>query len=216
MQPVQVTLFIVGTIIIIIAAYYVTYFIGVKSTGASRGRNRNINLLDRFSISKDKSFCLVEIAGKVYVVAVTNQSMTLLDTLDAATFAGTAAERGGASSWQTQGGQGGKYTARMTNRLASFLAARMGKPDPTGAGPTDSAGARSAGKPDPTGAGQTDSAGTRSAGKPDPADHSGSGKPDPVSPRDAGKPDPAGAKEEKPNASFKDSMREAEEKDQDE
>ena len=172
MQPMQVTLFIVGMVIIIVAAYYVTYFIGVKSSGASRGRirNRNINLLDRFSISKDKSFCLIEIAGKVYVVGVTNQSMTLLDTLDAATFAGTAAERGGASSWQAPrgsrgagtggtavsggldadgrdgsgvGGRGAgagmsasgaggryRYSSRMTKRLASFIAARMGRPDP--------------------------------------------------------------------------------------
>lgn len=145
MDPVQVTLFIVGTIIIIVGAYYVTYFIGVKSSGISRGRNRNrnINMLDRFSISKDKSFCLVEIAGKVYVVGVTNQSMTLLDILDAATFAETAAERGGAFSWQGSGAGGifsasgrganrsqNRITNRMTNRLASFIAARMGRPDP--------------------------------------------------------------------------------------
>ena len=208
MQPLQVTLFIVGTVIIIVAAYYVTYFIGVKSSGASRGRNRNINLLDRFSISKDKSFCLVEIAGKVYVVAVTNQSMTLLDTLDAATFAGTAAERGGASPWQVPGGRsaqggrgapGGKYTARMTNRLASFIAARMGKPDPMGSsssGPQAPTGSSSAGKPDPTG--------SSSSGPQAPTGDSGAGRTDPT------------ADESRTNASFKDSMRSAEEKDQDE
>ena len=134
MQPMQVTFFIIGTIVIIVGAYYVTYFIGVKSSGVSRGRGkgRSISILDRFAISKDKSFCLVEIAGKVYVVAVTNQSVTLLDTLDAATFAGNAAERGGASSWRQKGGgtSGGAYSGRMTRRLASFMAARMGRPDP--------------------------------------------------------------------------------------
>ena len=132
MEPMQVALFIVGTVLIIVAAYYVTYYIGVKSSGASRGRNRNINILDRFSISKDKSFCLVEIAGKVYVVAVTNQSMTLLDTLDAATFAGNAAERGGASFRQKTNARpaGGTYSNRMTYKLASFIAAKLGRPDP--------------------------------------------------------------------------------------
>lgn len=129
MQPLQVAFFIIGMIVIIVGAYYVTYYIGVKSSGMGRIRlkGRNIGLIDRFSISKDKSFCLVEVAGKVYLIGVTNQSMTLIDTLDAATFAGTAAERGDASSWRTPGG---RRARSMTEKLASFIAARMGKPDP--------------------------------------------------------------------------------------
>ena len=144
-QPVQVTVFIIGTIVIIIAAYYVTYFIGMKSTGASRGRNRNINMVDRFAISKDKSFCLVEIAGKIYVVGVTNQGMTLLDTLDAEEFAEAAAERGSAPAWHSV--PGGRQVDGLTRKLASFLAGMMGKnrgadggADGSGAGP--GAGAR--------------------------------------------------------------------------
>ncbi|MCL1835269.1 MAG: flagellar biosynthetic protein FliO [Oscillospiraceae bacterium] len=126
MEPVQVVIFIIGTILIIVAAYYVTYFVGSKASGTGRGRakNRNINLLDRFAISKDKSFCIVEIAGKIYVIGVTNQSMTLIDTLDAATFAENAEERGGSAYWQAPGG---KYTSRMTGRLAAFMSGRMNK-----------------------------------------------------------------------------------------
>jgi len=128
MHPFQVVITLVGIVIIILACYYVTYYIGVKASAQSRGRlrNKNINVLDRFAISKDKSFCLVEIAGKVYVVGITNQSMTLIDTIDAAAFAKeAAAERRDTAVWPAV--QDGKIISRMTKRLAAFLAERMGR-----------------------------------------------------------------------------------------
>jgi len=130
----QVIVFFIGMILIIAAAYYVTYYIGAKATGHSKGRlkNRNINIIDRFAVSRDKSFYLVEIAGKVYVIGATNQTMTLIDTLDAAAFSEAAAERdNGASGWQTSGWQGtygGKYTGPMVKKLAAFMAKKMGRP----------------------------------------------------------------------------------------
>jgi len=126
-DPIQVVTFIIGTIVIVFGAYYLTYFLGRKASGKSRGRlrNRNINMVDRFAISKDKSFCLVEIAGKVYVVGVTNQSMTLLDTLDAAAFAETAPERNDAPAWQMPSGR--QFSNRLVNRLSCFLAEKMSK-----------------------------------------------------------------------------------------
>ena len=135
MQTMQVAVSIIGIILVIVAAYYVTYFIGVKSSGVGRrgrNRNRNIRMLDRFSISKDKSFCIVEIAGKVYVVGVTNQSMSLLDTLDAEAFAQTEAKKTGAAAWQGrsaawQTATGGTYIERLTRKLALFIAKRIGK-----------------------------------------------------------------------------------------
>jgi len=128
MDPLRVTLSLVGVVLVIIAAYYVTYYIGVKASGQSRGRlrNKNINLIDRFAVSRDKSFCIVEIAGKVYVIGVTNQSMTLIDTLDAAAFKETAAERRDTEMWPAMAGAGLK--GRMTRRLAGFFAQRMGRP----------------------------------------------------------------------------------------
>jgi len=127
MPPLQVVLSLVGIVIIIIAAYYATWLIGVKASGQSRGKlsNKNINLLDRFAISKDKSFCLVEIAGKVYVIGITNQTMTLLDTLDAAAFAETKAEHRNMTAWDMV--PGGRLTSRMTKKLAAFLAHKMGR-----------------------------------------------------------------------------------------
>ena len=128
MEPLQLTLTLIGIVIIIIAAYYATYYIGVKASGQNRVRfrNRNINLIDRFAFSRDKSFCLVEIAGKVYVIGITNQTMTLLDTLDAAAFAETGIGRGDAETWPAM--PGGRLTGRLTKKLASFIARKTGRP----------------------------------------------------------------------------------------
>lgn len=133
MQSGQVIVFIIGTLVVIFAAYYFTYYIGVKASGQGRGRlnNKSIKLLDRFAISKDKSFCIVEIAGKIYVIGVTNQSMTLIDTLDAAAFNESAAERRVTQSWHAV--PGGRITRKLTNKLAQFIARMMGR-TPGGAG----------------------------------------------------------------------------------
>ena len=126
MPPLKAALSIVGIIIIIIAAYYATWFVSAKASGQSRGkfRNKNINLLDRFAISKDKSFCLVEIAGKVYVIGITNQSMTLIDSLDAAEFAETETERRDTVAWNMPGSG---FMNRTVKRLAEFIAHKMGR-----------------------------------------------------------------------------------------
>jgi len=130
MQPGQVIGFFIGLIAIIFAAYYVTYYVGKKASGQSTGmlRNKNINVIDRFAISRDKSFYLIEIAGKVYVVGVSNQTMTLLDTLDAAAFSEAAAVQATEANWQTV--PGGKYTKAITNKLAEFIAKKTGRPPP--------------------------------------------------------------------------------------
>ena len=130
MQPGQVIGYFIGIIAIIFAAYYVTYYVGKRASGQSMGRlrNKNINVIDRFSISRDKSFCLVEIAGKVYVVGVTNQSMTLLDTLDAAAFSEAAAMKNPESNFSAA--PGSKYTSAITNKMAEFIAKKTGQTMP--------------------------------------------------------------------------------------
>ena len=128
-ELVRLALSIVGIVVVIAGAYYATYFIGTKASGQSRGRirgaNRNIVVLERFAISKDKSFCIVEIFGKVYIVGVTNQSMSLLDTLDAEKYAEYAAESGFKETWHAV--PGGAFSGKMVNKLASFMSERMGK-----------------------------------------------------------------------------------------
>jgi flagellar biogenesis protein FliO len=84
MSPGQAAWYIIGTAAIIAIAYFVTVLLGTHS--ARRAAARNIRLRDRFALSKDKYFCLVEVKDKVYFVAMTNQSATLLDTLESGAF----------------------------------------------------------------------------------------------------------------------------------
>lgn len=127
MDPLQVTVFIIGTVIIVFGAYYVTYFIGSKASGRAKGRtkNRNINILDRFAISKDKSFCIVEIAGKVYIVGITNQSMTVIDTLDAMEYTEAAAQREDPGAWRAADDRFG--SGGFTSKFLYFLSANIRK-----------------------------------------------------------------------------------------
>jgi len=127
MPPEQVILFIVGTIVILFGAYFVTYYIGMKATGQNRAglRNRNINLLDRYAIARDKQFCIVEIAGKVYIVGITNQTMTLLDTLDAAAFSELTEKNNEVTPWNKT--PVGQYGNKLTRKIVAFIAEKTGK-----------------------------------------------------------------------------------------
>ena len=129
MPPIQVLMSLIGIVIILIAAYYATYYIGKVASGRTNSRvgnsNRRINLLERFAISKDKSFCIVEIAGKIYFIGITNQSMTLLDTLDADEFAETTGEYGQSPAWNA--GPAKPFGGKLVNRLAAFMSAKMEK-----------------------------------------------------------------------------------------
>ena len=127
MPPEQVILFIIGTIVILFGAYYVTYFIGMKASGQTRAgmKNRNISLKDRYAIARDKQFCVIEIAGKVYIVGVTNHAMTLLDTLDAEEFSRLTATDEEAMPWHMT--PVGRYGNRLTRKLVTFVAEKTGK-----------------------------------------------------------------------------------------
>jgi len=128
MPPEQVILFVIGTIVILFGAYYVTYYVGMKATGRTRAgmKNRTINLLDRYAIARDKQFCIIEIADKVYVVGVTNHTMTLLDTIDAAAFAElTKGSEDTVAPWgMTPVGQ---YGNKLTKKVVEFIAIKTGK-----------------------------------------------------------------------------------------
>ena len=131
-EPLRVALSIVGIIIILFGAYYATYFIGLKASGQSRGagsrsrnRNRNIVLLERFAISKDKSFCVVEVAGKTYVVGITNQSMTLLDTYEPGEYAELTTESD--ETGERGKALGGPLSGSFIGSVISIMARKMNK-----------------------------------------------------------------------------------------
>lgn len=129
MPPQQIITFIIGTVVVLFGAYYVTYYIGMKASGQTRAglRNRNISVHDRFSISRDKGFYIVEIAGKVYIVGVTTNNMTVLDTYDAKEFAELTAtdNQNAAVSWSDT--PVGRYGNKMTKKVVAFVAAKTGK-----------------------------------------------------------------------------------------
>ena len=100
----------------------------MKATGQTRAglRNRNITVLDRYAIARDKQFCIIEIAGKVYVVGVTNHTMTLLDTIDAAAFAEkTKDNNDSVTPWGLT--PVGQYGNRLTKKVVEFIAVKTGK-----------------------------------------------------------------------------------------
>ena len=143
MPPQQVIIFIVGTIVILFGAYYVTYYVGMKASGQTRAglRNRNISLLDRYAISRDKSFCIIEIAGKVYIVGVTNNAMTLLDSFDAAAFAKLTEDSHEPVPWNMT--PVGQYGNKLTKKLVAFVASKTGKAPPTTGVRSETTGVRS-------------------------------------------------------------------------
>ena len=140
MLPQQVITFIIGTVAVLFGAYYVTYYIGKKASGQTRTghRNRNISLLDRYAIARDKSFCVVEIAGKVYIVGVTNHTMTLLDTLDAAAFAKLTEDNREIVPWSMT--PVGQYGNKLTKKLVAFIAEKTGKMPPADGGAPQAGG----------------------------------------------------------------------------
>ena len=77
----QIIWSIIGIIVIIVAAYFTTYIIAARSTRNVSGGG--IKLRDNFVFSKDKSVCAVEISNRVYILAMSQGAITLLDTRDA-------------------------------------------------------------------------------------------------------------------------------------
>jgi len=130
MPPEQVILFIIGTVVILFGAYYVTYFVGMKATGQTRAglKNRNISLLDRYAIARDKQFCIIEVAGKVYLIGVTNHTMTLLDTFDAAAFAKLTEDNRDDTPWNMT--PVGMYGNKLTRKVLAFIAEKTGRIPP--------------------------------------------------------------------------------------
>lgn len=99
MQFAEIAKLVIGSILIIIAAYYTTYFIANRKPKGMAGRG--IRVHERFSLSKDKMVCVIESQGKAYLVVITNGGATLLDKFDAEVFAPDAETEDGPSDGMT-------------------------------------------------------------------------------------------------------------------
>jgi flagellar biogenesis protein FliO len=91
MNALDAILFIVGFAAIIAAAYFATGFLGSRAMRTRQARE--IKILDRFALSKDKSLYLAQVRDKVYFIALTHQSAALFDTFEAEAFADSAPKR---------------------------------------------------------------------------------------------------------------------------
>lgn len=90
MEVGQALRLIAGIIVVILAAYYATYYLAKRRNKRIPGRG--INVLERFSLTKDKLVCVIEANGKEYLVVITNGGATLLDTFEAGEYEAEAAE----------------------------------------------------------------------------------------------------------------------------
>ena len=86
----QVITFIIGSIVVIFGAYFATYLVARGSQRAYRGRL--IQVLDRFSLAKDKTLALIAVYDRIYLVAFAAGNITLLDSIDPETASALAAD----------------------------------------------------------------------------------------------------------------------------
>lgn len=110
--------------VVVLAAYFVTRFLasGVRPGGQNP---HALKLIDRFAVSKDKMFVLISAGQSAYLVGVTNQAMTLIDTVDLSEVQGSEQQK---PAFHVQGFKEGDFTAFL-NRVRNR--AGVGKTDTT-------------------------------------------------------------------------------------
>jgi len=130
MPPERVILSFIGIVLVLIACFYVTSFVAKKASGQTRPgrRSGSINILDRYAFARDKQFCIIETAGKVYLIGITNHTMTLLDTFDAAAFAELTENNDEPIPWNMT--PVGQYGNKLTKKVVEFIATKTGKIKP--------------------------------------------------------------------------------------
>ena len=123
MPAMQVISFIIGSIVVIVGAYFATYMVARGSQKLYRGRL--IQVLDRFSLTKDKSLALIAVYDKLYLVAFAAGNVTLLDNIDPKTAAALTADY-----LQTE------CKVKPPGDLAALILSRFRRPTPSqAAGP---------------------------------------------------------------------------------
>ncbi|MDR1117331.1 MAG: flagellar biosynthetic protein FliO [Oscillospiraceae bacterium] len=119
MTPLQVLFSVIGISLIIIAAYYVTYFYARKANGIQSGRNMRV--VDRLPISKDKAIFLIEANGKRYLVGMTSGGVALLDSYEGETDAEAADEGSRVLGAFKSDMTAGKLGSRLLEPLTGLL-----------------------------------------------------------------------------------------------
>lgn len=111
--------------LVVFLAWLTTRLLG-QQWGAGGRRGRALSIREQTPVGKDRSIALVEVAGRLYLVGITAQGITLLDLItDAAVVA------------QVQAATPPVPPLAMGGLLQSFpaiLQRRMGRPDATAPG----------------------------------------------------------------------------------
>ncbi|MDR0446850.1 MAG: flagellar biosynthetic protein FliO [Oscillospiraceae bacterium] len=118
-------LFAIGVAAIIAAAYYVTHFIG--SRGLKMRSGRDIKLRDRFALSKDQSFAIIEVRGRVYIVALAAGGAALLDTYELTEYEERAPSDDASPKMSFRDALA--RSARDAGGIPGFIASRLGRRD---------------------------------------------------------------------------------------
>lgn len=76
-----------GILLVLIAILYLSYvctrYVGQKAgAGGFGGSSRNIHILEQKMLSRDGSVAIVQISGKLYLVGVTPQNISLLTEIE--------------------------------------------------------------------------------------------------------------------------------------
>mgnify|MGYP000914071735 CR=1 FL=1 len=77
-----ISLLIMGFIVVLLAAYYFTKFIGSKMSYSNT--NKHIKVLDRVFLGNDKSICIIQIGNRFFVIGITNHHIELISELNEA------------------------------------------------------------------------------------------------------------------------------------
>lgn len=93
---------VVLIVLIIGAAYYVTKLVAKKGAGLS-AKGTEIKLHGSRSFGRDKHIVITEIGEKVYILGLTAQNITLIDTIAADEFSAGQAEQQAAAAPQMSG-----------------------------------------------------------------------------------------------------------------
>jgi flagellar biogenesis protein FliO len=116
--------------VVVLAAYFVTRFL---ASGARPGGQNphSLKLIDRFAVSKDKMFVLISAGQSAYLVGVTNQAMTLIDTVDLSEVQGAEQPK---QAFHVQGFREGDFITflnRMKNKAGVGGKTGVGEKDAT-------------------------------------------------------------------------------------
>lgn len=76
----HIILLLVAFIAILVAAYFVTRFLGFKTLQA--GTSKYMKIVDRIFIGNDKSICLVQVGNHFYLIGITNHHIECIAELD--------------------------------------------------------------------------------------------------------------------------------------